>query len=278
MSFIKAGGRKLLTPFIGRRRYHNFFELLYEVGLAGMNFGEGSNHYSSGELYAMKYIQSEFEKELQPLVIFDVGANVGRYTQDLYQLFSEHANLYAFEPSPRTFKILKNNLRSLKNVRLYNLGFGSEKGIFSLYIQEAGSSVASLYELDPGSEKAHCSEESVQLSTIDEFCSQQGIARIHFLKLDVEGYEFQILKGAQSMLSRDSIDFIQFEFSRWNIESKIFFRDFYYFLKEKYYIYRLLKDALKPIDEYKLTYEIFKRSTNYLAKRKNLEKNVESKA
>jgi hypothetical protein len=87
--------------------------------------------------------------------------------------------------------------------------------------------------------------------------------------MDVEGNELNILNGAKRMIENDSIDFIQFEFGGCNIDSRTFFQDFFYLLKERYRIYRILKNGLYPIDSYSEKYEIFI-TTNYLAQRISL--------
>jgi hypothetical protein len=110
--------------------------------------------------------------------------------------------------------------------------------------------------------------EIVEINTIDEFCSANGIRHIHFLKMDVEGNELNILYGAKQMIESDSIDFIQFEFGGCNIDSRTYFQDFFYLLKDRYHIYRILKKGLFQIDTYSEKYEIFT-TTNYLAQRKN---------
>jgi hypothetical protein len=54
----------------------------------------------------------------------------------------------------------------------------------------------------------------VPCTTLDEFCGAQGIARIHFLKVDVEGYERDVFRGAARLLAARKIDFIGFEISQ----------------------------------------------------------------
>ncbi len=108
------------------------------------------------------------------------------------------------------------------------------------------------------------SEEQVRLTTIDIFCKEQGIEKIDFLKLDIEGNEINALEGAKTMLEKDSIKFIQFEFGGCNIDSRTYFQDFYYLLKDRYKIYRILRNNLYEIENYNELKEIFI-TTNYLA-------------
>jgi len=110
-------------------------------------------------------------------------------------------------------------------------------------------------------------EEVVDIRTIDSFCLEKNIDHISFLKLDTEGNELNILKGAKNMINSEKIDFIQFEFGGCNIDSKTYFQDFYYLLNPRYQIYRILENGLFPIKKYCETNEIFL-TTNYLAEKK----------
>jgi len=106
--------------------------------------------------------------------------------------------------------------------------------------------------------------ETVTVQTIDAFSDEQGIDRVDFLKLDVEGHELEVLKGAEQRLTTDRISAIQFEFGGCNIDSRTFFQDFFYLLSGRYYLFRILPNALYRIDEYREVDEVFV-TTNYLA-------------
>ena len=84
------------------------------------------------------------------------------------------------------------------------------------------------------------------------------------LKIDVEGHEFNVLKGAEKLLSSNSVRYIQFEFSEFNMESGVFLRDFFNMLTPRYRIYRILRRGLAPLNTYNTYQEVFK-TTNYLA-------------
>jgi len=109
----------------------------------------------------------------------------------------------------------------------------------------------------------------VRLDTLDNFCKTNEIEKINFLKLDTKGHEYKILQGAKNMLEEKKIERIQFEFGGCNIDSKIFFQDFWYLLNSDYNLYRILKDGLCPIKKYDERDEIFT-ATNYLAILKNI--------
>jgi hypothetical protein len=86
---------------------------------------------------------------------------------------------------------------------------------------------------------------------------EKNVEKIHFLKLDIEGHELKALNGVKEMIGNRKIDFIQFEFGGCNIDSRTFFQDFFYLLKDNNTWYRILKNGLFEIPEYKETCEIF---------------------
>ena len=105
-------------------------------------------------------------------------------------------------------------------------------------------------------------KETVILSTIDNYCNENKIDRIDLLKLDVEGHELKILKGASQMLAKNKISNIQVEFGGCNLDSRTYFRDFWNLLHEKFHIFYILRDSLLEIERYQETLEIFT-TTNF---------------
>jgi FkbM family methyltransferase len=263
---MKGLMRYFLKRSFGKKRLQPFYEALLRMSLRGMNYGNGGNYEESGELGVLQYINKKLGNE-KSIIVFDVGANVGDYANAVYKSLDRRTIIHTFEPSKKTYESLRRNTSDIKNVILNNFGFGSAVGTLTLYTNRDGSGLASVYHRALGYAGISMDKtEEIHLSTIDNYCHENNIHRIHFLKLDIEGHELSALKGATKMLGNKEIDFIQFEFGGTNIDSHTFFRDFYQLLKTEYKIYRILKDGLAEIPRYNVTCEIFA-SINYLAER-----------
>jgi len=266
---IKSLLEKFFGLFAGKKKYQKIFELLHRASLKGMNFGAVAGPHQSGEQSALRHIHNKF-KDVEEWILFDVGANIGDYTLLLKEVFGINSMVYSFEPAKNTFHELETNLTGQVNVRLCNFGMGEEQARLTLYSTPASSGLTSLYHrrLDHYNIQMDQAEE-VDIRTVDDFCNENLISHIHLLKLDVEGHEIKVLKGASNMINSGKIDFIQFEFGGTDIDSRVFFRDFYYLLKDRYELYRILKDGLYMIEGYTEVYENFM-SSMYMAKRKDL--------
>lgn len=243
------------------------WERIFQLSLGKMNFGNGGNFNQSGELIVAELVREKF-KEGPLITIFDVGANNGGYAKALSTLFGPQARIFSFEPSKKTFEQLLKTTEGLANVFPKMIGFGHEEQHEFLYSDAEGSGLASVYKrrLDHfgiGMDRV----EEIELTTIDRFCSDNGVDRIHFLKLDIEGHELSALKGADRMIQAGKIDLIQFEFGGCNIDSRTYLQDYFYLLQDNYKLYRILKDGIHELGVYKETYEIFI-TVNYLAIKK----------
>ncbi len=256
--------KKITSHYLKKEHGQVFWNNLYRLSLNKMNYGPGSDFRNSGEKEVIEYIKELFSHE-EELVIFDVGANVGGYTYMVLNSFDGRAYVHAFEPSASTFAMLQKNINS-EHVKLNNIGCSDTTQTMSLYGDISDPGLTSVYNrrLDFCGITMNASEQS-RFVRIDDYCQENKVGHIHLLKLDIEGHELSALKGAQGMIDKNNIDFIQFEFGGCNIDSRTYFQDFYYFLHNKYDIYRILQNGLYKIDQYSEYLEIFV-TVNYLAK------------
>ena len=132
----------------------------------------------------------------------DVGANIGYYTLLMANRVGPHGKVIAFEPLAENFRILQENIKlnGHANVMAENLALMSRTERIELRSATPGAItwVASV-KVDQNSA---VESQSVEAVTLDEYVQKKGIAKVDFLKIDVEGAEASVLDGAMSVLSK----------------------------------------------------------------------------
>lgn len=131
--------------------------------------------------------------------IFDIGANNATSSLFFANLNTD-ASILAFEPHPATYENALENiaLNSFTNIRLFNFGLGN-----------ANNSVQ-LYEVDPTNNgmnrvlpiNSDYPSTEIHIRTLDSFIDEEKISAVSLLKIDVEGYEYQVLKGGEQSLKK----------------------------------------------------------------------------
>jgi FkbM family methyltransferase len=250
--------RWLLRPVLGQKRYQPLFAQLLQVALRGLNYGAW-DFRTSGELAVLEYVRDQLARRGESVwQMIDVGGNVGDYASQLLAIMAPHPlRLDILEPAPSCLPVLRAKFAGQPGVQVHALGLGSASGSGQLFYDHEQSGLASVYPRGG----AHLSfrlhqQAEITLTTLDQFCSEQHISHIHFLKLDVEGHELAVLQGARDLLHRGAIDFIQFEFGGANLDARTRFQDFYYLLQPDFAFFRVVKDGLWPLDSYHETDDI----------------------
>ena len=175
-------------------------------------------------------------------------------------------DIFVFEPSSAAMANLQKEFTGVAGVKLFQQALSDRVGEAVLYSDFAGSGSGSLTNRNlTHVGLAMGQQEKVPVGTLADFCQQQNVSKIDFLKMDVEGYELAVLKGAANMLAAGSIRFIQFEFGGTHVDTRVFFKDFYYLLSPKYNIYRILKNGLWQVVKYGEKEEIFSPPTIWLS-------------
>jgi FkbM family methyltransferase len=246
----------------GHKFFYRFNKALAITGLKGMGILNFESFGVSGEYHFLKTLSDK----IKPKVIFDVGANAGAYSRMCSRLFPG-AVIHAFEPHPLNFLKLQESPGS-DNIKTHNIGFSNQPGQFELYdyADKDGSSHASMYEESLTRLSGMKSiRHMAQMSTIDNFMERHKIDLIDFLKIDTEGHEMNVLRGASDAIAHDKILVIQFEFGRPHLASRTFFRDIFDLLESKYDLYRLLPTSLLPVREYHYLFNEIFTFQNYVA-------------
>lgn len=243
-------------PFFGRRAFQPLFRKLFLLSLEGLNIGKGGGSMSdNGETFAIRHA---LRNERNP-VVFDVGAQGGDYLEEVLRVTAGRAEVYAFEPSKAPYEKLLADFDG--KAHIVNSALGAAAGKLNLMSPKNKSGLSSFHRKD----SEFTESETVEVTTVDQFCKARGIKAIQLLKLDVEGHELACLRGAKDMLT--NIKYIQFEMSIASRDAGVYFRDIFELLSD-YKVFRILKDGLAEITSPdKMSEMLF--TTNYLAERRS---------
>lgn len=130
-------------------------------------------------------------------VVIDIGAHIGYYTLLFAKLAGESGKVYAFEPSPANFALLKKNVKTngYKNVVLEQKAVSNKAGKIRMYLNDLDRTLLSMFDL-------HGSKNSFETEAIvlDEYMRGR---RVDFIKMDIEGAEYLALKGMRGLLAKN---------------------------------------------------------------------------
>ena len=147
----------------------------------------------------VKYPTPELDRRIKFLknntvtVVLDVGANIGNHSIYFSSKFNK---VFAFEPNADVYELLKFNASQRQNVFPSMIGLGDVEGDFVLK-EISGNLMASW--IDKNSDLTDRKTYQIKIKTLDKL----NIPEVKFIKIDVEGYEIEVLKGGVDLISRD---------------------------------------------------------------------------
>ncbi len=231
------------------------------------SMGIGSAHLGverSGEGAFLHTLAARWSDRAE-VTVFDVGGYSGEYAQAVRSAFGPKARIHCFEPNPVMYAGLQEKVAGDAGITCHQLALSHEPGSAQLFVDRRGSSRASLVEdtftvIDrPATESFE-----VTVDTLDRVAQAQKVGRVDLLKVDVEGHELSVLRGAAELLTSGAVDVVQFEFGEANLASRTYLRDFWELLGWRYDFFRLT--ARGPVRfDYRTKYEVFALETNYVA-------------
>jgi len=161
-----------------------------------------------------------------PSVIIDAGANIGSVSLDLNFWFPD-ADIYAFEPVKETFDILTKNTAAKNKIHPVYKGLGTKNEKINIFLSwENTINSLKITEVNQGI----MGSEEVHIIRLDEFLQQERLTTIDILKIDVEGFEFEVLEGCGTLIN-DNIKCIYLEVGYTREPTKVYFSDVEIFME-----------------------------------------------
>jgi FkbM family methyltransferase len=149
-----------------------------------------------------------WQRALKPgAVFFDVGANIGLYAVPACQVVGAAGRVVCFEAHPSTYAFLARNLARNCNgtVTAENMAVGSGPGEIQIAFDARNPGETHIAR---GDERG----DTVPMMALDDYCARKEIRRVDYLKIDVEGYETEVLRGAQRIITANEQILIQTEY------------------------------------------------------------------
>ncbi|MBM3437046.1 MAG: FkbM family methyltransferase, partial [Bacteroidetes bacterium] len=152
--------------------------------------------YGFYEPFETDFVKKEVKKGD---TVLDIGANIGYYTLIFAKLVGEKGRVFAFEPDPENFALLKKNVEvnSYHNIILINKAVSNKNGKTRLYLSEESKGDHRLYDCEDG-------RNFVEVETVrmDDFLKEKA-NKIDFIKMDIQGAEGAALQGMQQILKNN---------------------------------------------------------------------------
>jgi FkbM family methyltransferase len=132
-------------------------------------------------------------------VIFDVGANIG-LTSVLFSRVPENSKVYSFEPGPQAYSCLLQTMQrnKLPVLNAYNFGLSDKAGKLSFFEADM---LAGSYAITDAHPHGGLANTTINVVSIDDFVNEHNIQRLDLIKIDVEGFEAEVIKGAAKTLA-----------------------------------------------------------------------------
>ncbi len=140
----------------------------------------------------------------------DVGANVGQSIESMLQ-FRPDARIWAIEPNAAVCAQLSAKYQGNPHVDCSNLALGAGAGQGTLNVTRTSSTSYLERGLQPVAKDEIVAQQPVAVQTLDAFCREKGIESIDYLKIDAEGSDLDVLRGAEGLLSSGAIYIVECE-------------------------------------------------------------------
>lgn len=150
---------------------------------------------------------------------FDIGANVGLFSIMAASKIGAQGNIYAFEPVKKTFSRLKENveLNMINNAKIFNAGLSDSDGFLEMTTSADGFDAWNSFGVPTAGD--NFVKESVEIFTLDSWMSNNNVVSANLAKIDVEGWECNVMKGGSLTFSSANAPDLLVEFTEENCKN-----------------------------------------------------------
>jgi FkbM family methyltransferase len=220
----------------------------------GYHLGESCDHRLNGEESLIRLLAPHCK------TFIDVGANIGDWTE-LFLHYRSDCKGMLFEPGNTAFKKLAEKFAQLSNIEIIQAAVGSESGYIDFF-EEPNAGITSSIVKNFASINATLIH--TQITTLDAELVTKNWDSVDYLKIDTEGFDYQVLLGVKDCLSKNKFGFIQFEYNQpWASANATLLGALNFLDQHGYSCYLIRSDGLYELD-YSVYQEYF-RYSNFLA-------------
>jgi FkbM family methyltransferase len=207
------------------------------------------------------------------VTVLDIGANIGNWSFEMAaRLLQGNSGfrIVAFEPCAETWDSLKANIDRWELdavVTPINSAVSAQPGEIRFYSLGAEQGRNSVYP--HASEVDH--EQLISCTSIDEWCRQSNVDCLHYVKIDTEGHDLEVLRGAEAMLSSKGIEMLQFEYNQRWIDAGHFLREAFELLNSYgYSVGKITRMGIEFYSTWDSDLETFQEGNFFAAKQEHL--------
>lgn len=197
---------RIFKHFFSIKKPTDFFIRIYCGGNTFTNplFGHSFEFIPTNDIGRKLFFSGDFEQDeilicraliKEDDIVLDIGANIG-YHSVHFANYAAKGHIYSFEPSPDTFRILSKNCKPYSNISPINIGIGETERMATFHF--ASDHAYSGFK-DTGN-KVIIGCKDLQIVSLNKWVKQQDLKNIDFIKIDVEGFEIQVINGMSEVI------------------------------------------------------------------------------
>tara|TARA_B100000073_G_scaffold344170_1_gene350430 strand:- start:687 stop:1478 length:792 start_codon:yes stop_codon:yes gene_type:complete len=257
----------IILDFIFARKFLYKINIVFlKLIIRFIGYNNHSSFSKSGELFFLKKVCKQ-----NPKLCLDIGANLGEYSN--FILKNSNSKVFAFEPMTKTYNKLKKIRSKFPNrFFIFNYGLGEKKKFKNLYYDKNNSQWANFNSEVNQIDYLKNNKKIIKckIDTLDNVIktNKNLIKKIDLIKIDTEGYEYEVLVGAKKTIEKIKPKYIQIEYNWHHLFKNVNLYFFSQFLKN-YNVYKILPFSknLMKIDPKRPEHNYFNYS-NIVFKRK----------